>query len=522
MKLKSGKVSSRAGAIDQRLPGPCKRRRKEGTSFEQKKDAVTTLITSSARKQRMECMHSSPKQVCVQCNGAREGADGDEHSDDVGCDLRLAFSNIDGSLAQQKGFSTLVTRPSIIETIFSPVYHLFKGSSGETSTSCTSSVEQGEGSQDKVGVIHTSSARSCVSKEISKRLLGPCSLSANACVESGKVVESTSEADDKVTLSPDVDHVMCATTSAEEIFSPQAAFDVDVDCIGWAIVNETADGDLSQHVDQLEEGLLESDGASLYLAVQQTKSLECNEDKGPGEAEGEGDEADDFDPYLFIKRLPDLSEVVSPCRPMLLPRQTRCCPPITLVLDLDETLVHSTLEHCADADFTFSVNFNFQEHILYVRCRPYLQMFMERMAQMFEIIVFTASQSVYAEQLLNVLDPKRKLIRHRVYRDSCVFVEGNYLKDLTVLGRDLAKVAIIDNSPQAFGFQVDNGIPIESWFDDRSDNALIGLLPFLETLVGVDDVRPIIAKKFNLRQKIAAAMDPPSTANRGDPFDRHP
>lgn len=61
---------------------------------------------------------------------------------------------------------------------------------------------------------------------------------------------------------------------------------------------------------------------------------------------------------------------------------------------------------------------------------------------------------------------------------------------------------------QAFGFQVDNGIPIESWFDDRSDQELLLLLPFLESLVGVDDVRPLIAKKFNLREKIAAAVHP--------------
>lgn len=288
-------------------------------------------------------------------------------------------------------------------------------------------------------------------------------------------------------------------------------------------VSKVAGGDIASG--DAEGANLSSEVSTIYLAMKNSK-LECVDEYGQESMtdvcmeDDEYEEFDDFDPYLFIKNLPELSSVVPTFRPMLLPKQTRSCPPTTLVLDLDETLVHSTLEPCDDADFTFPVNFNLQKHTVYVRCRPYLKDFLERVSSLFEIIIFTASQSIYAEQLLNVLDPKRKLFRHRVFRESCVFVDGNYLKDLSVLGRDLSHVIIVDNSPQAFGFQVDNGIPIESWFDDRSDQELLLLLPFLESLAGVEDVRPLIVQKFNIREKIAAAVYPPLNSNRGDPFER--
>ncbi|XP_031121571.1 CTD small phosphatase-like protein 2 isoform X1 [Ipomoea triloba] len=286
---------------------------------------------------------------------------------------------------------------------------------------------------------------------------------------------------------------------------------------------------LNGHVQEISSNLGSKNPTPEVLSMYHTlrnSRLECvdefNQDQVQTDIsmeETESEEFDDFDPYFFIKNLPDLSAVVPTFRPLLLPKQTRSCPSTTLALDLDETLVHSTLEPCDDADFTFSVNFNLKDHTVYVRCRPHLKYFLERVSSLFEIIIFTASQSIYAERVLNVLDPKRKLFRHRVYRDSCVFVDGNYLKDLSILGRDLAHVIIVDNSPQAFGFQVDNGIPIESWFDDPCDQELLVLLPFLESLVGVEDVRPIIANKFNLKGRINAAICPYSSVN-GNSFDR--
>eukprot|EP00048_Salpingoeca_helianthica_P022623 m.19374 g.19374 ORF g.19374 m.19374 type:complete len:229 (+) comp7577_c0_seq1:42-728(+) len=152
-----------------------------------------------------------------------------------------------------------------------------------------------------------------------------------------------------------------------------------------------------------------------------------------------------------------------------------------LVLDLDETLVHSSFQPVPSADFVVPIEIEGNVHNVYVQKRPHVDTFLKHVGERFEVVLFTASLSKYADPVVDLLDTHR-VFSHRLFREHCVFFNGIYVKDLSRLGREVGHSIIIDNSPASYSFHPEHAVPITSWFDDKKDSELLALLPLLTEL----------------------------------------
>lgn len=164
----------------------------------------------------------------------------------------------------------------------------------------------------------------------------------------------------------------------------------------------------------------------------------------------------------------------------------------TLVLDLDETLVRSQFQEPAKFDLKLPVRMGDIEYQVYVAVRPGTHEFLEEMYKYYELVIFTASLSKYANPLMDILDPKG-LCTARLFREHCTFEHDKvFVKDMSLLGRRIEDVILIDNSPNSYRPQPENAIPILSWYEDPSDTELFKLMPFLAGLSRVPDVRKVL------------------------------
>jgi Dullard-like phosphatase family protein len=196
----------------------------------------------------------------------------------------------------------------------------------------------------------------------------------------------------------------------------------------------------------------------------------------------------------YIRSQPKNTSPIEASRhPSLLPRPVgsmvgkKC-----LILDVDETLVHSSYQPPAHYDVHLPLRVNGAICNVYVAVRPHLQEFLRAVSPLFEVVIFTASVSMYCDPLMNAVDSQRLLGPLRLFREHCSVVNGSYVKDLSLLGRSLDTVTIIDNSPVAYLFQQRNAIPITSWFDDPNDDELLHLIPVLTELARAPTVYDVL------------------------------
>jgi len=167
-----------------------------------------------------------------------------------------------------------------------------------------------------------------------------------------------------------------------------------------------------------------------------------------------------------------------------------------LVLDLDETLIHSTSRGSRNHDYMIEVLLDKHICLYYVYKRPYVDSFLKKVSEWYKVVVFTASLKEYADPVIDYLDPEKKIFSKRYFRESCQFRNGIYMKDLQIIEKDLSKICLVDNSSFSYEINKENGIPIETWINDPKDRELLNLLPFLDALRFVEDVRSILSLRL--------------------------
>jgi len=182
----------------------------------------------------------------------------------------------------------------------------------------------------------------------------------------------------------------------------------------------------------------------------------------------------------------------------------------TLLLDLDETLIHSCLvRDNPDVILTYQGNGLESPRQLPVKLRPYLKEFLNTLSQYYEIIIFTASASAYARTIINYIDKDKKLINAILSREHCMETKnGFFIKDLRILkDRELKNMIIVDNLAHSFGFQLENGVPILEYINDKKDEELKHLTEYLLEAYKYDDLREFNKERLKLHDFASKKID---------------
>ena len=166
----------------------------------------------------------------------------------------------------------------------------------------------------------------------------------------------------------------------------------------------------------------------------------------------------------------------------------------TIIFDLDETLAHCVRQENPNRPPDVRLDIKLLSGKVLnagFNLRPYYKECLELANEFYEVIVFTASHHWYADVILDYIDPEKKYIQHRFYREHCIKANDNvYIKDLRVFkNRDLKDLIIVDNAVYSFGKQLSNGIPIMPFKDDKDDREFIDLMNYIKAIKDCEDLR---------------------------------
>lgn len=257
-----------------------------------------------------------------------------------------------------------------------------------------------------------------------------------------------------------------------------------------------------------KSAMVQSDMQQLVTRVSSTIKPQKSPKLTPEQAKERSEQAyrehlfQTFQALKFVRTMPAVEPSQLIARAVSLPKRRGYENKKTLIFDLDETLVHCVDDISQSSpDVILPVTFPTGELISAgLNIRPFVQDVLLEANKHFEVLVFTASHKCYADVVLDYIDPTRELIHHRLYRDDCVNVQGVFIKDLRIfINRRLQDIVIVDNAAYSFGNQIDNGIPIISWHDDRNDRELFNLKDYLKLLAQAPDVREVNNRTFNLQ-----------------------
>ena len=177
----------------------------------------------------------------------------------------------------------------------------------------------------------------------------------------------------------------------------------------------------------------------------------------------------------------------------------RCCDcdKKVLLLDLDETLIHSDFNReCPSESYDAQISFkdDEEEFSVGIFIRKGLAQFLKEISKYFIVGIFTASVKPYADAVINHIDPNKEYIKFRLYRNNCITVKEINIKDLRIFKEivKLERIVIVDNSIYSFANQLSNGILINSFFNDKEDIELLNVMSYLLTfIVNAKDVREV-------------------------------